>query len=74
MSQPLLIEHHDGVDWVTLNRYWLTGHDHRKFTSVSFVIDKRGRVRHAHLGGRLTPDAPDFREVDRVIGALLDET
>ena len=20
MSQPLLIEHHDGVDWVTLNR------------------------------------------------------
>ena len=32
-------------DWQTLKRWWLGGHE-RSWTSVSFVIDRRGLIRH----------------------------
>ena len=36
-------------DWTVLNRYWLHGH-RRRATSASFLIDRRGVIRHVHPG------------------------
>ena len=60
-------------DWRTLKRYWMDGHEYRKFTSVTFLIDKKGVVRHVHLGGRLAPSDPAFKAIDGYIDALLAE-
>ena len=38
-------------DWTTLGRYWLDGHPERNWTSVSFLIDRRGLIRWVHGGG-----------------------
>ena len=38
------------MDWSRLRRYWLAKGRHR-WTSVSFLIDKRGRIRYIHPGG-----------------------
>jgi peroxiredoxin len=39
--------------WKTLKRYWLDGRE-RPFTSVSFLVDKRGVIRHVHPGGTIS--------------------
>ena len=59
-------------DWQTLKRWWLDGHE-RSWTSVSFLIDRRGVIRHVHLGGKLAPDTDDFRVMRAKIEALLAE-
>ena len=46
-------------DWKTLDRWWLGGKK-RAFTSVSFLIDRRGIIRHIHPGGRLAPGERDY--------------
>ena len=38
------------MDWSRLRRYWLSNSRHR-WTSVSFLIDKRGKIRYIHPGG-----------------------
>jgi hypothetical protein len=45
----------------------------RSFTSVSFLIDRRGVIRHVHQGGKLAPDTDDFRVMRAKIEALLAE-
>jgi peroxiredoxin len=37
--------------WETLSRYWLAGHPDRNWTSVSFLIDREGRIAWVHGGG-----------------------
>src|SRR5207248_9910326 len=37
--------------WKTLRSWWLGGGD-RRWTSVSFLIDRQGVVRHVHPGGQ----------------------
>jgi peroxiredoxin len=59
-------------DWRTLRRWWLDG-THRDFTSVSFLIDRRGVIRHIHPGGTLAPGAPDFLAMQSKIEQLLAE-
>ena len=59
-------------DWQTLKRWWLDGHE-RSWTSVSFLIDRLGVIRHVHLGGKLAPDTDDFRVMRAQIEALLAE-
>jgi hypothetical protein len=41
--------------WSTLDRYWLSGHPERNWTSVSFLIGRDGTVRWAHGGGEYHP-------------------
>ena len=60
-------------DWRTLKRYWMDGHEYRKFTSVTFLIDKEGLIRHVHLGGRLAPRDAAFKAIDGYVEALLAE-
>jgi peroxiredoxin len=59
-------------DWRTCKQWWLDGH-HREYTSVAFLIDRAGVVRHVHLGGKLAAGSPDLAVVESRIQALLAE-
>ena len=59
-------------DWRTLNRWWLDGKK-RDFTSVSFLLDRRGVIRRIHPGGSMELGAPDFAAVQAEVERLLAE-
>src|SRR3982751_6291783 len=59
-------------DWRTLNRWWL-GERKRDFTSVSFLIDRDGIIRHIHPGGRMALGTGDFTVMQTKIEQLLSE-
>jgi hypothetical protein len=40
---------------------------------VSFLLDRRGVVRFAHLGGKYAPGSDDYRQMRRWIEELLAE-
>ena len=56
-------------DWKVLDR-WMPPAK-RSFTSLTFVLDKKGKVRHVHPGGILSPD--DAKQLSQQIDALLAE-
>jgi peroxiredoxin len=58
-------------DWATLNKFWLNRVPDADFTSVSFLIDKKGIVRYLHHGGKY--DAEDVKEIRQKIKDLLTE-
>ena len=60
------------TDWHTVNRWWLEAHD-RQFTSVSFLIDRRGVIRYIHPGGQYAIGDRDFAELKSAIETLLAE-
>ena len=68
------------MDWRTLRRYWLAKGVHR-WTSVSFLIDKRGKIRYIHPGGEYykgegktqTGAQRDYEELKAMIEKLLAE-
>ena len=60
-------------DWRTLRRWWLDGRYRRDFTSVTFLIDRRGVIRQIHPGGTLALDTPEFRSMQAKIEQLLAE-
>jgi|SRR6185436_1587531 len=59
-------------DWRTLNRWWLDGKK-RDFTSVSFLLDRRGVIRRIHPGGALEPGTPDFVAMQADVERLIAE-
>jgi len=60
------------VNWSTLERWWLRGH-RRDFTSVTFVLDRRGRVRAIHPGGSLAKGTPSYDALRRALDTLVSE-
>jgi peroxiredoxin len=67
---PVAIDH----DWETLKRWWWKGEGQgRTFTSVSFLVDQRGVIRHIHPGGTMAPGSRDLRDMTRMIETLLAE-
>lgn len=56
-------------DWAVLDR-WMPK-EQRTFTSLTFLLDKKGKIRHVHPGGEVTAD--EARELSRKIDALLAE-
>ena len=68
-------------DWRTLGRYWLDGHDERNWTSVSFLIDRRGVIRWVHGGGEYHPGRDpghercdlEFDQLETTLATLLAE-
>ncbi len=51
--------------WTTLQRYWLDGNPQRRFTSVSFLIDRDGLIRWVHGGGEYHPSTdPEHARCD----------
>jgi len=55
-------------EWRTLQRWWLKGSD-RKWTSVSFLIDRQGIIRHIHPGGSYTEE--EAQTLESMIQKLL---
>ena len=68
------------MDWSRLKRYWLSNSRHR-WTSVSFLIDKRGKIRYIHPGGEYykgedetrTDAERDYDELKAMIEKLIAE-
>lgn len=68
------------MDWRTLKRYWLAKGGHR-WTSVSFLIDKQGKIRYIHPGGDYykgkdktrTEPQRDYHELKMMIEKLIAE-
>jgi len=59
-------------EWQTLNKWWMNTGD-RDFTSVSFLIDKAGRIQHIHPGGEYPKDSKDYQMMKAKIEELLKE-
>ena len=68
-------------DWSMLRKYWLDSHS-RAFTSVSFIIDRKGFIRYIHPGGSYNMNSlpfndpqwkQDYYEVKGMIEDLLKE-
>jgi peroxiredoxin len=59
-------------DWRTLRRWWLKDGP-RDYTSVSFLLDRRGVIRHIHPGGTMAPGTADFGAMRSKIEELLRE-
>ena len=56
-------------NWEVLRRW--EGENKHTFTSLTFLLDKKGRIRHVHPGGEVT--AEEGKELSRKIDALLAE-
>jgi peroxiredoxin len=59
-------------NWTTLRRWWLDQHD-RGWTSVTFLLDRRGVVRHVHPGGAFFKGEAGYDALERKIEELLAE-
>lgn len=59
-------------DWTTLKQWWLETGD-RPWTSVSFLIDRQGVIRHIHEGGRYEKGSDDAKLMEEKIKELLRE-
>lgn len=59
-------------DFRTLNPWWLDGHEGREYTSVTFLLDRSGRVRYVHPGGTLA-EGPALDALCDAIEAALAE-
>jgi peroxiredoxin len=58
--------------WQTLKAWWLDRGEER-WTSVSFLLDRRGIVRHIHPGGQYVKGDKDYRLLKSKIEELLAE-
>ncbi|PIW64933.1 MAG: hypothetical protein COW12_04255, partial [Candidatus Omnitrophica bacterium CG12_big_fil_rev_8_21_14_0_65_45_16] len=52
---PIVIDY----DWKTLRHWWIEDREER-WTSVSFLIDKEGIIRHIHTGGQYVKGDRDY--------------
>lgn len=60
-------------NWKTLKSWWLDRSEKPLWTSVSFLIDRQGVIRHIHPGGRYVKGDPDYNRMRADIEALLRE-
>lgn len=65
---PIAIDY----DWKTLRQWWLDA-DERRWTSVSFLIDRRGIIRHIHPGGQYIKGDTDYARLESKVQELLRE-
>jgi len=59
-------------EWRTLKQWWLDRGDER-WTSVSFLLDRKGVVRHIHPGGQYVKGDKDYDAMKAKIEELLAE-
>jgi peroxiredoxin len=60
------------VNWSTLERWWLRGHQ-RAFTSVTFLLDRHGRVRGVHPGPKYALGDAQYLAIRDALERLIDE-
>jgi peroxiredoxin len=65
---PVAVDH----DWMTLKRWWLDDHK-RAWTSVSFLIDRKGVIRYVHPGGQYVRGDEDYKAMRAKVEELLSE-
>ena len=65
---PVAVDH----NWGTLNEWWLKD-DRRKWTSVSFLLDRNGLLRYIHPGGQYVKGDGEYEELKAKIEILLKE-
>jgi peroxiredoxin len=58
--------------WQTLRRWWLND-DAQRWTSVSFLIDRKGVIRHIHPGGKYVKGDEAYNALKAKIEELLRE-
>jgi len=58
-------------DWKTLHAWWLDRAD-RGWTSVTFLVDRDGIIRHIHPGGAFFAGEPGFAALEKAVRAALD--
>jgi peroxiredoxin len=68
MQFPVAID----PQWQTLRKWWLDDHK-RGWTSVSFLIDRQGVIRHVHPGGKYVRGDDAYRAMQAKIEELLKE-
>jgi len=61
------------ADWTTLGDWWLRDNE-RRWTSVTFLIDQQGVIRHIHPGGQYVKNDKDYAILKSRIEALLTPT
>jgi peroxiredoxin len=59
-------------NWQTLKRWWLND-EKRKWTSVSFLLDRKGVIRHVHPGGQYVAGDKAYEEMKAKIEELVKE-
>jgi peroxiredoxin len=59
-------------DWQTLKSWWLNS-TQSSWTSVSFLIDRKGIIRHIHPGGQYVQGDDEYRAMKAKIEQLLAE-
>ena len=59
-------------DWRTLNNWWLDRGE-GDWTSVSFLLDRKGVIRHIHPGGQYVKGDRDYEALKKKIEELLKE-
>jgi peroxiredoxin len=59
-------------DWQTLKSWWLNS-TQSSWTSVSFLIDRKGIIRHIHPGGQYVQGDDDYKAMKAKIEQLLAE-
>ena len=60
------------ADWKTLRKWWLDGRD-RAWTSVTFVIDRRGVIRQVHPGGEIASGSTEAAALTEIVETALAE-
>ena len=63
---PVGIDH----DWRTLRQWWLD-RVKTEWTSVSFLIDRKGIIRHIHPGGQYVKGDQDYNRLNEMIQRYL---
>lgn len=57
-------------DWKTLHKWWLD-HEDRGWTSVTFLIDREGRIRHIHGGGAYYEGEAGYTALEKEIAVAV---
>ena len=60
------------TDWKTLDAWWLHGGD-RRWTSVTFLLDRRGLIRFVHPGGQFVEGDTEHVALKTAIETALKE-
>ena len=59
-------------DWRTLREWWLSKGENN-WTSVTFLLDRKGLIRFIHPGGQYVKGDNDYKELKKKIEELLAE-
>ena len=64
-----------GIDnrWKNLNKWWLEPVPDAGFTSVSFLVDRQGKIAYIHPGGEYVKGDGVYEEMDNKIQELIKE-